>query len=96
MGESENQRDYFYYAQNDPVFTTLRAARVIHTHFEKERVVYQMCSLSLHVVELDLNPGLHYTTSVVLFESFPSLSVRFLCDKIWILIIFQNWYLKNY
>lgn len=37
----------FYYAQNDPVFTTLRATRVIHTHFEKESVVYQMCSLFL-------------------------------------------------
>lgn len=46
VGGSESQRNSFYYARNDPVFTTSRAARVIHTHFEKESVVYQMWSLS--------------------------------------------------
>ena len=48
MGESGSQMNPSDYAQNDPVFTTSRAAHVIHMHFEIESIVYQVCSLSFH------------------------------------------------
>ena len=54
MGESGSQRNLSYYAQNDPVFTTPRAAHVIHMHFEIESVVYQVCSLSFHAESTEL------------------------------------------
>lgn len=82
VGESESQRNFFHYAQNDPVFTTLGAIRVIHTHFEKESVVYQMCSLSIECNRTGFEFWFAFPSSVRLVKSFPSLSLRFLFDKI--------------
>lgn len=80
VGRWEPEDFFFYYAQNDPVFTTSRAARVMHTHFEKESVVYQMCSLSFSCNRTGFESSVYFTSSVVSVKSFPSLDLR---DYFW-------------